>query len=70
MSIGPINVPALNLCDVTELGFFLDAPPNIPGVVNGGGNDDALTCVPTERAHRSSVSDHSYLERSNCDGEG
>lgn len=52
-----MNVPALNLCDVTELGFSLGAPPNTFGVGNDGGNDDALSFVPIERAHRSSVSD-------------
>ena len=51
MPMGPMNVPALNLCDVTELGFFLDdAPPNI------GNSDEAVSSfVPIEQS--SSVSD-------------
>jgi hypothetical protein len=60
VSMGPMNVPALKLCDadeVEELGFrfVLDPPPNIPCK---RGNDEASSSfVPIERAHRSSISD-------------
>lgn len=62
VSMEPMNVPALKLCDADdaaeELGFrfVLDPPPNIPCK---RGNDEAssLLFVPIERAHRSSVSD-------------
>ena len=72
VSMEPMNVPALKLCDADdaaeELGFrfILDPPPNIPckrGNDNddddgGNNNDDAsASFVPIERAHRSSVSD-------------
>ena len=61
VSMEPMNVPALKLCDADdaaeELGFrfILDPPPNIPCK---RGNDDASSSfVPIERAHRSTVSD-------------
>ena len=68
VSMGPMNVPALKLCDsdeAEELGFrfVLDPPPNIPckrgnDDDDGGKNDEASSSfVPIERAHRSSVSD-------------
>ena len=68
VSMGPMNVPALKLCDADEaaegLGFrfVLDPPPNIPckrgNDDDDGKNDEASSSfVPIERDHRSSLSD-------------